>query len=846
MKSKVLVAVVLVAALALIATACSAPTAAPAPTSGPAPAQATTAPAPAKFTCTDKLGCVDIGPNDPVHIAYAFVTSGDNSTLGLDTKYGAELAVDDVGGKVLGHDIKFDGQDSGCSPEGGQAAATKIAADKTVVGVLGTDCSSAAAAAEPILLSQAGLSMISPANTSPALTDPAKRIAGYYRTAHNDKIQGAVAAQFVAEQLKLKSAATINDGSIYAQGLAQVFEQTFKQDGGTVTASEAVNVGDKDMKPVLTRIATGKPQLVYFPIFVAEGGFICSQIRDVPGMENVVMMGADGIFSPDFLKACGKNVVGMFWSSPNFSAFGSGYQTLVDKYLKKYNVKGTLAPFHAHAYDAMNMLLNALQKPGVTVKDADGTLHVQKQALRDALTATDFQGITGHIKCDQYGDCADPKIAIYQATADNLSSLVMPTKPVWAPGGPDYQAGGAAPAPAPTAAPAQPPKPLIIGFTQSQTGAQQVSSQKQVEGLNLWLDEVKKAGGIKLKDGTVYMPQTKSYDDESKTDRVQALYTTLINQDKADFLFSPYSSGLTKAAAVVSEQNGKLMITAGAADDATMEQGFKMTYQLYTPASRYLTSAVDLLAKLDPSAKKIAIVNEKDSFSTSVANALKPYAESKGYQVVVFEGYDSGTTDFAPFINKIQAANPDAIMGGGHLADGTTFAKQLYEKKVSAELIALLVAPPEPTFADLGDAAQNIIGPSQWEPALAFNADAAKLANLPFYGPSSKEFTAAYEAKYKSTPSYHSAGGYAQGLILQKAIEDADSVDPAKVAAALDKMDLMTFYGVVKFSTDAKTHGKQIAHQMVLMQWQKDASGKLVSQVIWPIEAKSADAQLRK
>jgi len=110
----------------------------------------------------------------------------------------------------------------------------------------------------------------------------------------------------------------------------------------------------------------------------------------------------------------------------------------------------------------------------------------------------------------------------------------------------------------------------------------------------------------------------------------------------------------------------------------------------------------------------------------------------------------------------------------------------------------------------------------------------------------SKAFTDAYKAKYNSTPSYHSAGGYAQGLILQKAIEDADSVDPVKVVAALDKLKLMTFYGVVQFSTDAKTHGKQIGHAMALMQWQKDATGKLASQVIWPFESQSADAQIRK
>ncbi len=401
--------------------------------------QATQPPAAQAFTCTDKLGCVTIGPNDPIHIAYLFVTSGDNSTLGLDTKYGAELAIDDAGGKVLGHDIKFDGQDSGCTAEGGQTAGTKIAADNTVVAVIGTNCSSEARAAIPIVVQQAGLTMISPSNTAPDLTDPAKHVYGYLRTAHNDKVQGAVAAQFVYNQLKLTKVATIHDGSIYAEGLTGVFSNTIVQLGGTLTAYEAVNVGDKDMKPVLTRIASGKPDLVYYPIFVAEGGFICSQIRDVPGMEKTVMMGADGIFTPDFLKACGNNAVGMFWSSPNFAAFGSAYQDLVAKYLKKYNVKGTLAPFHAHSYDAMNMILQALQKPGVVVKDADGTLHVLKGALRDALAATDMQGITGHIKCDPNGDCADPKIAIYQATQDNVTNNVMPKVPVWFPGGPDYK-----------------------------------------------------------------------------------------------------------------------------------------------------------------------------------------------------------------------------------------------------------------------------------------------------------------------------------------------------------------------------------------------------------------------
>jgi branched-chain amino acid transport system substrate-binding protein len=394
--------------------------------------------------------------------------------------------------------------------------------------------------------------------------------------------------------------------------------------------------------------------------------------------------------------------------------------------------------------------------------------------------------------------------------------------------------------------PAAQTKTLNIGFTNSQTGAQQVASTKQTEGIKLWVDQVTKAGGIKLKDGTVLMPKITFYDDESKTDRVQSLYTKLINDDKVDFLLSPYSSGLVKAAAVVTEQNSKILVTAGGADDATMEQNFTNTYQVYTPASKYLTGAIDLLQKLDPTIKKVAIVNEKDSFSVSVIAAAKPYAESKGLQVVVSQSYDTGTTDFNPFINQIVAASPDAIIGGGHLVDGSAFAKAIKEKNVTARFVALLVAPPEPTFSDIGDAAQFIVGPSQWEIPVKYNEAAAKALNIPYYGITSEAFTSAYRAMFNSPPSYHSAGGYAAGLVLQKALEDAGSTDAAKVKAALDKTDVMTFFGHIKFSTDAKTHGKQTAHDMVYIQWQKGSDGKLAVQVVWPTEAKTADAQLRK
>ena len=380
----------------------------------------------------DPIGVVKIKPGEPVHIAAWMVVAGPDSSLGTDTKRGVELAIDEKGGKLLGHPIKLSVQDSGCNPEGGQAAATKLASDPTIVAAIGSNCSSEAKPGVPILW-KAGMVTVSPSNTAPYLTDPKRGpdYEGYLRTCHNDKIQGAVAARFVYNQLKLRKVATIHDGSVYAEQLQAVFADTFRKLGGTVTSQEAVAPTDTEMRSVLTKIATAKPDAIYYPIFIAAGGHITRQAKEVAGLEKTVLISADGTFSPDFIKAAGEAAVGMYHSSPDFSAFGAGYKAFLDKHQKKYGEK-PIAPFHAHAYDATMMVLAAIEK--VAKKDPDGTLYIGRKALRDALYATkDFKGLTGNLVCDKYGDCADPNIAIYQMQAENVKKLVTPDTPIWKP-----------------------------------------------------------------------------------------------------------------------------------------------------------------------------------------------------------------------------------------------------------------------------------------------------------------------------------------------------------------------------------------------------------------------------
>ncbi len=381
---------------------------------------------------------------------------------------------------------------------------------------------------------------------------------------------------------------------------------------------------------------------------------------------------------------------------------------------------------------------------------------------------------------------------------------------------------------------------IIIGFTMSQTGKYNAESTEQYQGLKLWAEGVNKKGGIYVKSlGKNLTVKLVSYDDESKSDRVQQLYTTLITQDKADFLISPYSSGLTASAAIVAEQYGRIMIATGAASDSIFNKGYTHVFQIYTPASRYLTGALDVLKAVDPEAKKVAIVYENSKFAKSVCEAAKDYAEKNGFEVVLFEAYAPGTTDFTAFINKILASNPDAIIGGGHFADGETFAKQLYEKKVKVKLISLLVAPSVPEFSEIGDAALYVTGPSQWEPLAKYSKEMADELGIEWFGPTVEEFTQEYKEAYGYEPGYHAAGGYVAGLVLQKAIEEAGTLNTTEVKKVLENMDIMTFYGRISFDT-GEYYGRQKGHEMVYLQWQ-EKNGTLIKEVVWPEYAKSTD-----
>jgi branched-chain amino acid transport system substrate-binding protein len=375
-------------------------------------------PAAPPFECTDAIGCVEVAPGDPIKIGALQALSGDMAPQGVDLLQCVELALDDQDRELLGHPLELQSEDSMCSGEGGTTAALKIAADPQTVGIIGPSCSGAAATAMKVV-SEAGLVMISGSSSAPSLTSAGGERSpawqpGFFRTAQNDALVGRAAATFAFQQLGVTRAATINDGDPYTRGLTDTFERAFTELGGEVVLAAAVNKGDTDMRPVLTAVAATGTELLFFPVFRMEGDYIVLQAREeVEGLEHVTLMSADGLYFDSFIEAVGEAGVGMYFIAPARPE-GPAYDAFVSRYAKKYNEPLTSTPYYAHTYDAANVLLDAVQAVAVQDANANGTLHIGRQALRDALYATaGYQGLTGSLTCDEYGDCG---VARFQVT----------------------------------------------------------------------------------------------------------------------------------------------------------------------------------------------------------------------------------------------------------------------------------------------------------------------------------------------------------------------------------------------------------------------------------------------
>ena len=384
---------------------------------------------------TDDIGVVKIPKGAPIQIGGYWVLSGADTAMGIDSKRGAELYFKSVGDKVLGHPVKLTVEDDMCNAEGGQTAATKLAANPQMFIVLGGACSSAATPAAPILWAQ-GITNICNACSAPALTAPDRgsQYDGFGRTIASDIDQGASDAKYMYTVMKAKKIVAVHDGSPYAQQLAAVAAQNFAAIGVARCCRRRRLHADRRgyTSSGADQDRRRQPDVIYMPIFVAAWLQYCQRSKEVSGLEHTEILGGGSLAAAEFIEAAGPSVVGFKIAYPDVSidTMGKGYPGFVEEYKKIYG-EAPISGYHANAYDAAEMAVTAIKKVAKT--DKDGNLYIGKKAFHDAIFEVKFSGLSGPIGCDTHGQCAKFKPAIYQFVSADPKTFSMGKNPkkVW-------------------------------------------------------------------------------------------------------------------------------------------------------------------------------------------------------------------------------------------------------------------------------------------------------------------------------------------------------------------------------------------------------------------------------
>ncbi len=343
--------------------------------------------------------------------------SGGLSALGLGIRNSVDLAIRQANDSnaIPGWKLELAAEDDEAKPDVGKNAATKLAGDDAVIGVVGALNSSVSQSVTPVLQS-ARIVQVSPANTGPSLTQgadfataPARPNDNFFRTCTTDTIQGGVAAQYLLDS-GIKKIATIHDKKIYGQGLVNSVTENFKKGGGEVVAAETINPDDSDFGTVITKVAKAQPEVVYYGGEYPQAGPLSKQMK-AAGLK-VPLMGGDGIFDGTYIKLAGDASEGDFATSVGEPVDTSASaKAFIDAY-GKAGFAEPYAAYGAQSYDAANAIINALKESLKTATDAKSA----REATIKAMAAVSFTGATGKVAFDKYGDTVTKIVTVYKVS----------------------------------------------------------------------------------------------------------------------------------------------------------------------------------------------------------------------------------------------------------------------------------------------------------------------------------------------------------------------------------------------------------------------------------------------
>jgi branched-chain amino acid transport system substrate-binding protein len=365
---------------------------------------------------------------------------------------------------------------------------------------------------------------------------------------------------------------------------------------------------------------------------------------------------------------------------------------------------------------------------------------------------------------------------------------------------------------------------IVFGAALAATGANAREGALTKAGYDFWKDYVNAHGGMKV-GGKTYKVDIKYYDDESNPQTAARLVERLVSEDHVNFILGPYGSANSATAAAAVERLKVPMVEGNGAAASIFSQGYKYTFAVLAPGFKYLQGILEMARTLKPAPKTVAISTANDTFSVEVGQGAADYATAHGMQVVYQNKYPADTTDVSAVVSGIKAAKADIVLNGGHLDEALLLQRTFKEQDVNAKIFGYSVGPDTPDFRKtLGKDADWVFGGTQWSPT-------AKYKGAPGFIGDSKVYAAAFDKKYGYIPEYHNAESTAACLAFQYAIEKAGSLDPQKVRDALQNLDVVTFYGILKFDS----RGINVYKPMAVNQIQH---GQLMT--VWPLGVQNA------
>jgi len=375
---------------------------------------------------------------------------------------------------------------------------------------------------------------------------------------------------------------------------------------------------------------------------------------------------------------------------------------------------------------------------------------------------------------------------------------------------------------------------IVLGSAISFTGKYSSNGIHAKNGYNLAVKRINETGGVNV-GGKAYKIKIIYYDDESTPARGAQLAERLIKQDGVKYMLGPYSSGLTKAIAPVTEKHKVPMVESEGAARSLFTQGYRYLFAVLSTSEQYLASAIGLAAELNKKAGKkpgditVAMAFENDPFSLDVRAGVLEDIKKYGLKVVIDDKLPRDLSDMTATLTKVRALKPDLLVVSGHSKGAATAARQIKELKLNIPMVAMTHCESSKIVNKYGSSVDGFLCPTQWSETLP-NSDSTFGSAMDY----DKTFKATYEGYDKGVP-YQSAQASAAVMVWKDAFERAQSFDVEKVRDALSATDMKTFYGDIRFSKA----GNNIAKPMFLRQIQNGKYNVITSEsVIWPRKAK--------